>query len=169
MTCIYSESSQPSWIQRVDKIAKNNRNHLPTPSLISEGPSSTRPASSPVQADEPRNIPRSPSPSYRTSLTEEPTETNHSPLHWYHFTRLACYPTIELTISRLTSRHLPNPWKIGLLVEEYFNNIHPLRCFSFIHRPSFLQRLDKEVPKKYQNHALLHIICALGGQSVEMS
>ncbi|KAJ5682112.1 uncharacterized protein N7477_002052 [Penicillium maclennaniae] len=67
-------------------------------------------------------------------------------------------------LSRLNVRYLPTPWKIGLLVEEYFNNIHPLRCFAFIHRPSFLQRLDIETSKMTRNNALLHIICALGGQ-----
>ncbi|KAJ5937308.1 hypothetical protein N7454_004963, partial [Penicillium verhagenii] len=64
----------------------------------------------------------------------------------------------------LTASQLPDRGKIGLLVEEFFNNIHPLRCFAFIHRPSFLQRLDRDGPKRYQSHALLHIICALGGQ-----
>ena len=59
---------------------------------------------------------------------------------------------------------LPDAWRVGLLVEEYFNNVHPLRCFAFMHRPSFLQKLDKDTSKKYKNHALLHIICALGGQ-----
>ncbi|KAJ6095424.1 hypothetical protein N7486_006170 [Penicillium sp. IBT 16267x] len=58
----------------------------------------------------------------------------------------------------MTASHLPDRGKIGLLVEEFFNNIHPLRCFAFIHRPSFLQRLDKDGPKTYQSHALLHII-----------
>ncbi|KAJ5974699.1 hypothetical protein N7481_011909 [Penicillium waksmanii] len=65
---------------------------------------------------------------------------------------------------RLNSYHLPNYSEIGQLVEEYFNNIHPLRCFAFIHRPSFLQRLDKEASRRSQNYALLYIICALGAQ-----
>lgn len=51
-----------------------------------------------------------------------------------------------------------------MLVEEYFNNIHPLRAFAFMHKPSFLQRLDGDVSKNFDNHALLHVICALGAQ-----
>ncbi|KAJ5243522.1 uncharacterized protein N7469_001849, partial [Penicillium citrinum] len=64
----------------------------------------------------------------------------------------------------LTSYQLPSSWGIGVLVEEYFNNIHPLRCFAFIHRPSFLQRLDTEDTRRNQNSALLYMICALGAQ-----
>lgn len=78
--------------------------------------------------------------------------------------RLLLGDRVTYTHVRLNARQLPDPWKIGLLVEEYFNNIHPLRCFAFIHRPLFLQRLDKEASKKSRNNALLHIICALGGQ-----
>jgi hypothetical protein len=51
-----------------------------------------------------------------------------------------------------------------MLVEEYFNNIHPLRAFAFMHKPSFLQRLDGKLPNNYHNNALLHVICALGAQ-----
>lgn len=68
--------------------------------------------------------------------------------------------------SRLTSYQLPSSWGIGVLVEEYFNNIHPLRCFAFIHRPSFLQRLDTEDTRRNKNSALLYMICALGAQWV---
>ncbi|KAJ6104786.1 hypothetical protein N7523_011106 [Penicillium sp. IBT 18751x] len=82
----------------------------------------------------------------RQTLTEDKNDPHMSALKW------------------LNARYLPTPWKVGLLVEEYFNNVHPLRCFAFIHRPSFLQRLDVEISKKARNNALLHIICALGGQ-----
>ena len=51
-----------------------------------------------------------------------------------------------------------------MLVEEYFNNVHPLRAFAFMHKPLFLQRLDGELAKSRNNHALLHIVCALGAQ-----
>lgn len=51
-----------------------------------------------------------------------------------------------------------------MLVDEYFNNIHPLRAFTFIHKPAFSQRLDGDLSEDYHSHALLHIICALGAQ-----
>lgn len=57
-----------------------------------------------------------------------------------------------------------DPVKIGLLVQEYFSNISPLRCFAFIHQPSFLQRLDDGLASESQRHALLQVICALGAQ-----
>ncbi|KAJ5994259.1 hypothetical protein N7451_009983 [Penicillium sp. IBT 35674x] len=90
--------------------------------------------------------PHSRSLSFEQSVLKETIEPAAFPLNW------------------LTASHLPDRGKIGLLVEEFFNNIHPLRCFAFIHRPSFLQRLDRDGPTRYQSHALLHIICALGGQ-----
>ncbi|KAJ5151336.1 uncharacterized protein N7482_010588 [Penicillium canariense] len=99
-----------------------------------------------MQASEQHGTPQSPCPSYRQSLTTETVEPQISSLNW------------------LSARQLPSSWRVGVLVEEYFNNVHPLRCFAFIHRPSFLQRLDKDLSKKYQSHALLHIICALGAQ-----
>ena len=72
---------------------------------------------------------------------------------------------LRLTLPhRINARHLPSPQKITLLVEEYFNNVHPLRCYAFIHRPTFLQKLDKRSPNQHQDNALLHIICALGAQ-----
>ncbi|XHG05642.1 hypothetical protein AWENTII_008858 [Aspergillus wentii] len=64
----------------------------------------------------------------------------------------------------LISSELPDPDKIQLLVNEYFCNIHPLRCYAFIHQPSFLQRLDSGLARAPHRHALLHIMCALGAQ-----
>ncbi|KAJ5976673.1 hypothetical protein N7501_000015, partial [Penicillium viridicatum] len=68
----------------------------------------------------------------------------------------------------LSTQHLPNPSRIAMLVEQYFINIHPLRAFAFIHKPSFLQRLDAEI-SNHHNHALLHVICALGAQFYTLS
>ncbi|KAJ5312173.1 hypothetical protein N7508_003003 [Penicillium antarcticum] len=79
-------------------------------------------------------------------LEPAPPETSSNPLDW------------------LSSRHLPNVSRTRVLVEEYFNNVHPLRAFAFMHKPSFLQRLDGELAKSRHNHALLHVVCALGAQ-----
>ncbi|OQE43592.1 hypothetical protein PENCOP_c003G02269 [Penicillium coprophilum] len=76
----------------------------------------------------------------------EPTASSPSPLDW------------------LSSHYLPDSSRIAMLVEEYFNNIHPLRAFAFIHKPTFLRRLDGKLSKNYHNNALLHVICALGAQ-----
>ena len=62
----------------------------------------------------------------------------------------------------LWSPHLPGNDKVRILVEYYFTNIHPLRCFGFLHKPSFMQRLDAEDTNNRDGDALLHIVCALG-------
>lgn len=61
----------------------------------------------------------------------------------------------------LWSPNLPDIDKIRALVEYYFVNIHPLRCFGFLHKPSFMRRLDSEDTNR-DDDALLHIVCALG-------
>lgn len=51
-----------------------------------------------------------------------------------------------------------------MLVKEYFENIHPLRCYAFIHRPSFLQRLEESSTEDHARNGLLHVVCALGAK-----
>lgn len=152
-SCVYSESCQPNWIQRVEAIGNNPQSGLPTPTALSN--------ESPIDPDsiQPKETcPASQSP----HISSEPLRPS---LEWYKTHSYKFKATQHfLTNFRLNSYHLPNYWEIGQLVEEYFNNIHPLRCFAFIHRPSFLQRLDKEESKSSQNYALLYIICALGAQ-----
>ncbi|KAH8665477.1 fungal-specific transcription factor domain-containing protein [Ilyonectria robusta] len=63
----------------------------------------------------------------------------------------------------LSSPDLPDGKHTRILVDSYFQNIHPLRCFSFIHKPSFLQKLA-EVGSDVRSDALLHIMCTLGAQ-----
>ncbi|KAJ5327643.1 uncharacterized protein N7506_010745 [Penicillium brevicompactum] len=86
------------------------------------------------------------SPSQQPFAAAERLEVLSSPLDW------------------LSLSDLPSPARIRILADEYFNNIHPLRAFTFIHKPAFLQRLDGDLSNEYQTHALLHVICALGAQ-----
>lgn len=51
-----------------------------------------------------------------------------------------------------------------MLVEQYFAHIHPLRCNGFVHKPSFMQKLDEDFETCRQNESLLHVICALGAK-----
>ena len=62
----------------------------------------------------------------------------------------------------LWSSFLPANDKVRTLVEYYFMNVHPLRCFGFLHKPSFMQRLDTESSNNRDDDALLHVVCALG-------
>lgn len=49
------------------------------------------------------------------------------------------------------------------MVDHYFANIHPLRCFAFVHRPSFTRQLDKGFEHDDEK-ALLNVICAHGAK-----
>ncbi|KAF4950568.1 hypothetical protein FSARC_13136 [Fusarium sarcochroum] len=70
----------------------------------------------------------------------------------------------ELSIhSWLVSPELPSGNNIRTVVDHYFANIHPLRCFAFVHRPSFTRQLDKGFESD-DERALLHIICAQGAK-----
>ena len=50
------------------------------------------------------------------------------------------------------------------MTEQYFANIHPLRCFGFIHKPSFMQKLDEGIATGNTGNALLYTVCALGAK-----
>lgn len=64
--------------------------------------------------------------------------------------------------SWLRSSRLPEGDQVRVLVEHYFVNIHPLRCFGFLHKPSFMQRLDAANTRGLQDDALLLMVCSLG-------
>ncbi|KAF2099073.1 hypothetical protein NA57DRAFT_39491, partial [Rhizodiscina lignyota] len=64
--------------------------------------------------------------------------------------------------SWLFSRALPSVPLRRRLAEQYFNHHHPLRCFGFIHKPSFMQRLDEDKLSSKAELALLYIVCAIG-------
>ncbi|EKJ71167.1 hypothetical protein FPSE_08673 [Fusarium pseudograminearum CS3096] len=75
----------------------------------------------------------------------------------------------ELSIySWLVSSDLPSANNIRTVVDHYFANIHPLRCFAFVHRPSFTRQLDKGFESE-DERALLHIICAQGAKFYALS
>lgn len=65
---------------------------------------------------------------------------------------------------RLMSSQLPDKEQIVLLVEEFFSNFHNLRCFGFIHKPSYMQQLDDQLRVVQQENPLLHTLCALGAK-----
>ncbi|RSL84788.1 hypothetical protein CDV31_016659 [Fusarium ambrosium] len=67
-------------------------------------------------------------------------------------------------ISFLFTPTLPTtPSILRRLAEQYFDNVHPLRCFAFVHKPSFMRRLDEGFGSD-SNSALLHMICAHGAR-----
>lgn len=66
--------------------------------------------------------------------------------------------------SRLTASQLPAKDNVVLLVEEFFTNVHSLRCFGFIHKPSYMEQLNDESYVTHQESPLLHTICAIGAK-----
>ena len=64
----------------------------------------------------------------------------------------------------LQSPDLPDGEHIRSLIDEYFWNMHPLRCFGFIHKPSFMQKLDSGPASTDKDSALLNIMCAIGAK-----
>jgi hypothetical protein len=64
----------------------------------------------------------------------------------------------------LQTKDLPDKEHLFRLVDQYFANIHPLRCFGFIHKPSFMQRLDEGITANKSESALLYTVCALGAK-----
>ncbi|KAJ5103173.1 hypothetical protein N7532_003702 [Penicillium argentinense] len=71
--------------------------------------------------------------------------------------------------SWLYTPELPEGDRLCALIEEYFAHIHPLRCFGFVHKPSFMQRLDEDVGSFRDEESLLHIICALGAKFLALN
>ena len=50
-------------------------------------------------------------------------------------------------------------------MEQYFNNVHHLRCFAFVHKPSFMRQLDQGwQDRDREEDALLYMICAQGAK-----
>ncbi|KND89003.1 putative transcriptional regulatory protein [Tolypocladium ophioglossoides CBS 100239] len=66
-------------------------------------------------------------------------------------------------LSWLLSPDLPTTRNLRRVVEQYFSNVHPLRCFAFVHKPSFMRQLDRGFTSDDES-ALLHIICAHGAK-----
>ncbi|ATY65349.1 Fungal transcriptional regulatory [Cordyceps militaris] len=70
--------------------------------------------------------------------------------------------------SWLVSPSLPNGRNLRRVVEQYFTNLHPLRCFAFVHKPTFMRQLDKGLTTDDES-ALLHIVCAHGAKFYALS
>ncbi|OIW27650.1 hypothetical protein CONLIGDRAFT_441613 [Coniochaeta ligniaria NRRL 30616] len=74
-------------------------------------------------------------------------------------------PGLEIGYDQLCSDVLPeSPVLRSHLVRTYFDRIHPLRCLAIIHKPSFLQSLDRASVIQDFGRPLLYIICALSAR-----
>ncbi|KAJ5524402.1 hypothetical protein N7494_011052 [Penicillium frequentans] len=104
----------------------------------------------------------------RKALTSESEDVNQSRRLQMPISRSSPFaPAVNSTAKSLAWLHateLPDGESLKTLVEEYFAHIHPLRCNGFVHKPSFMRRLDEDVDSCRQSESLLHIICALGAK-----
>jgi Fungal Zn(2)-Cys(6) binuclear cluster domain len=79
-----------------------------------------------------------------------PTTESSIPNHESSFTFVLCAD--DRTLPRLLDGIDLSP-----LLQCYFTKVHPLRCFGFIHEPTFMQALDRGTV----GHPLLLAVCAL--------
>ncbi|KAM0540720.1 hypothetical protein ACHAPJ_013536 [Fusarium lateritium] len=151
LECQYDGGSAPRWARNLSKA--------PTSGSTEEDLESSLDASS-IAGDSTR----SPSliqsreidaaTSHRSSTRD--TSNINPPIDFSDDTELSIH-------SWLVSQELPSGNNIRTVVDHYFANIHPLRCFAFVHRPSFTRQLDKGFESDDEK-ALLHIICAQGAK-----
>lgn len=66
---------------------------------------------------------------------------------------------------RLLSSDLPEESPLlRRLANHYFENIHHLRCFAFVHKPSFLREIDQGLEPRKEEIPLRYIIYAHGAK-----
>ncbi|RGP75822.1 nitrate assimilation regulatory nira [Fusarium longipes] len=157
LECQYDGGPAPRWARNLSKA--------PTSTSNDEDLESSLDASSVVTGDSFR------SPSLLQSRDTDVATSHRSdtratsavdpPIDFSDDTELSIY-------SWLVSPDLPSSNNIRTVVDHYFANIHPLRCFAFVHRPSFTRQLDKGFESDDEK-ALLHIICAQGAKFYALS
>lgn len=72
---------------------------------------------------------------------------------------------LKSTNVRLYTESLPSErMRLRSLAQNYFEHVHSIRCYNFIHRPTFMKALDDGDLIPVYGHALVHIICAHGAR-----
>lgn len=141
MVCAYEDETEPAWKQRVVALPQRNSSFSGQKGRKSE-------ISSPSPGIDIFTPTSSANPSRRESVSRgilaSPPSNRGDEFSW------------------LLSPSLPDHARMRILAERYFLNVHHLRCFAFLHKPSFLQRLDSDASKNQDSNPLLHIVCALG-------
>ena len=170
--CTYDSRAAPQWIARASE-PKGDQKRKPSGSNGSGSRKRGRSEDSePQRGDAGRQLSqdRAGAPGARNSQSDgrQPVEAPRSRArsddldikdHWLF---APCLPAYNLILD---------------LVEEYFRTIHPLRCFGFIHKPSFLQKVEDEIETRRDDDAghdeieirrddniLLLAVCALGAK-----
>ncbi|CEJ81055.1 hypothetical protein VHEMI01206 [[Torrubiella] hemipterigena] len=66
----------------------------------------------------------------------------------------------------LSRSALPQQPELSLLIDTYFKVMHPVRCFGFIHRPSFMQKIEDQSEQDRNHNPLLLAVCAIAAKFV---
>lgn len=72
---------------------------------------------------------------------------------------------IRVPISSTMEIQLPDKILVRTLVEKFFSEIYPCRMFGFLHKPTFILRLDQGSESTIEEMTLLLTICALATKS----
>lgn len=144
LSCTYEDDSEPAWKQRVAVSVTNSENQIPSvDSGLADAEMTPESVLSPARKIE--------TPAASVGIASPGVSTHTQPPN----------PFAD-DLSWLIAPRLPEHTRTRILVERYFANVHHLRCFAFLHKPSFLQKLDNDANNKHDGNALLHIVCALG-------
>ncbi|KAK9776659.1 hypothetical protein SCAR479_06704 [Seiridium cardinale] len=143
--CVYDGKQAPAWVQTVSSDVDESHE-----GLLNAG------SASQILELNRNSLPSKRPSSHVSDLSEDPT----NPPSAAESSENYC----PIDFAWLVSPELPGKDKIVILVEEFFARMHHLRCFGFIHKPSYLQQLDEQPRKIQQGNTLLHAICALGAK-----
>lgn len=170
MDCVYEEDSTPQWTRVVQQPnPPADTSPRPRDSTIHVEHDATSQDENTIanHSDSPTHVTMSIETPTHTASTRPPTTANvlpAAPLRRSVSVRTTTAEEGPDSLSWLFRPQLPNRQKVRILAKEYFENVHPLRCYAFIHRPSFIQRLDESSSEDHARNALLHIVCALGAK-----
>ncbi|KAH7308164.1 fungal-specific transcription factor domain-containing protein [Stachybotrys elegans] len=159
--CVYDGGPAPRWARNLDEEAQakgadeDRSDSLErTSASLDEQPES---ASMTPQDDEVAGtmLPSKPEP---VPEQPQPQLSQSSPVD----------PFLSGALSWLLAAELPPARNLRRLVDQYFINVHPVRCFAFVHKPSFMRQMDKGFTTDDEN-MLLHVICAHGAKFYALS
>ncbi|KAI6383636.1 hypothetical protein MCOR25_000087 [Pyricularia grisea] len=141
MECVYEGKQVPDWVELSSKIRSRKRSGSCSPSGGNSPPRSGQISPSRVA----------------TNITD------------YDVSDLISSSSQEesfnLDLTWLLAINLPDrKARLIALLDEYFANVHSLRCFGFVHRATLVQQLDSRLQRGLLEDVLLLALCALGAK-----
>ncbi|KAH8839492.1 hypothetical protein MCOR27_004796 [Pyricularia oryzae] len=141
MECVYEGKQVPDWVELSSKIRSSKRSGSCSPSGGNSPPRSGQISPSRLVT----NTHDYDGSDFASSSSQE--------------------ESINVDLTWLLAINLPNPKaRLMALLDEYFVNVHSLRCFGFVHRATLVQQLDGRLQRGLSEDVLLLAICALGAK-----